>query len=164
MRSGMKKGIKRGIERGIWLAAAACALSATGLCGQSSPGTRQAPEAGRAAAQAVREIDDPPVGRRWLLERDPLRPSGPGRLVAVAAGASPLAAEAAAALPVVHAGERVIVEWNTPVIDARLEAVALNPAPVGAALSVRLVIGGHVVRARALGPGRAELLAGDGRP
>jgi flagella basal body P-ring formation protein FlgA len=59
--------------------------------------------------------------------------------------------------PVIHAGDRVIVEENSPVVEARLEAVALGPAALGSALEVRLKIGGLVVRAIARGPGRAAL-------
>ena len=57
--------------------------------------------------------------------------------------------------PVIHAGDRLTVEEHTAVADAALEARALNPAARGSALEVRLAIGGRVVRAVALGPGRA---------
>jgi len=32
------------------------------------------------SSQIVREIDDPHLGTRWLLMRDPVHPAGPGRL------------------------------------------------------------------------------------
>jgi hypothetical protein len=60
-------------------------------------------------------------------------------------------------LPVIRAGDRLVVEEHTPVVDALLEARALNPAAQGSALEARLSIGGRVVRVVALGPGRAEL-------
>jgi len=60
-------------------------------------------------------------------------------------------------LPVIHAGDRLVVEEHTPVVDALLEARALNPATQGSAFEARLSIGGRVVRVVALGPGRAEL-------
>jgi len=60
-------------------------------------------------------------------------------------------------LPVIHAGDRLVVEEHTPVVDALLEARALNPATRGSELDARLSIGGRVVRVVALGPGRAEL-------
>lgn len=131
--------------------------------------------------EVLREIDDPYNGDRWLLERDPGRP-GPGRLVRVAAGAArsteqragPVleahggignpaaqpgqAIASAPALPVIRAGDRLIVEENTPVVEARLAAIALGPAPAGSPFNVRLEIGGKVVRARALASGRAELM------
>jgi len=119
----------------------------------------------------VRVIDDPSTGNYWLLERDPRHPGGPGRLVLVPrkAGAdgpgragedagSPDAAEAPVLIqltPVIRAGDPLIVEENTPVVEARLEGVALGPAVLGATFEARLRIGGKVVRAVALGAGRA---------
>lgn len=132
-----------------------------------------------AQGELFREIDDPSSGDCWLLLRDPKDPGGPGRLVLEKRnaqgpgreGGGPRAASAtgstfgsaakqgvdrsAARLPVIHPGERLIVEENTPLVEARLEAVALNPARAGSVFKVRLAIGGKVVRARALGPGRA---------
>jgi flagella basal body P-ring formation protein FlgA len=61
--------------------------------------------------------------------------------------------------PVIRAGERLIVEESTAVVDARLEAVALGPAAIGSPLNVKLAIGGKVVRAVALAPGRAAFQA-----
>jgi hypothetical protein len=121
------------------------------------------------AAQVVREIDDPHSGARWLLLRDREHPAGPGRLVHLGEGENPagrrdlggtadLAAEAAPALPVIRSGDRLIIEENTAVVEARLEAVALGPAAPGSAFRVRLTIGGRVARAVALGPGRAAFL------
>ena len=62
-------------------------------------------------------------------------------------------------LPVIRAGDRLIVEEHTAVVEARLEAVALGPAASGSPFQVRLTIGGKVVRAVALGPGRAAFAA-----
>jgi hypothetical protein len=117
--------------------------------------------------EVVREIDDPNTGDRWLLVRNDQFPGGPGRLVLVAAHrhapggvALPAARELTAEaefLPVIRAGDRLIVEEHTARVDAVLEARAINPAAPGAAFDVRLTIGGHVVRAIALGPGRAAL-------
>jgi predicted secreted protein len=56
---------------------------------------------------------------------------------------------------VIHTGDALILEENTALVEARLEAVALGPAVSGLAFNVRLKIGGNVVRAVALGPGRA---------
>ncbi len=83
-------------------------------------------------------------------------------------GAAGAAAEAGAACdpanearlrPVIRAGDRLIVEEHTAVVDAALEAVRLNPAALGSTFKVRLKIGGKVLRAVALGPGRAALAA-----
>jgi hypothetical protein len=122
---------------------------------------------GVAPGDVVREIDDPHTGARWLLLRDSDHPGGPGRLVLVSetrTGALPAEQTGMAALsdltplkPVVRAGDRVIVEESSPVVEARLEAVALGPAVVGSAFNVRLKIGGKIVRALALAPGRAAL-------
>lgn len=119
---------------------------------------------GRAQGEVVREIDDPHTGDRWLLTRNDRYPGGPGRLVLVAArrnmqgGAPGGAADGAALLvPVIRSGDRLIVEEHTARVDAVLEARALAPAAAGAALDVRLTMGGHVVRAVALAPGRAAL-------
>jgi len=128
----------------------------------SSSGAASAPA--QMDGEVVREIDDPHTGDRWLLVRDRSHPGGPGRLVLVAgvrigarrdrAAVEPSPVELR---PVIRAGERLIVEENTPVVEARLEAVALGPAVIGSPLDVRLRIGGRVVRAVALAPGRASL-------
>jgi hypothetical protein len=129
----------------------------------SSPGLEAAVEPG---AEILREIDDPATGDRWLLVRDTDDPGGPGRMVLAARGQSVPAGSArgrtsavrAAVLPVIRAGERVIVEENTPIVEARLEAVALVPAQAGSVFKARLQIGGKVVRVVALGPGRAAFV------
>jgi hypothetical protein len=111
----------------------------------------------------VREIVDRQNGDRWLLMRDGKNPGGPGRLVRV-----PLAIKSAEAAgteqqtPVIHAGDRIVVEEHTPVAEAWLEAVAQAPALRGAGFWARLQIGGKLVRAVALGPGRAQLVVSDG--
>jgi hypothetical protein len=114
--------------------------------------------------EIVREIDDPHNGDRWLLVRNAETPSGPGRLVRIAAhsnesgGTAGLAAHApeeTVQLPVIHAGDRLTVEEHTARVDATLEARALAPAAVGGSLDVRLTIGGRVARVVALGAGHA---------
>jgi len=119
----------------------------------------------------IREIDDPHLGDRWVLMRNPAYPAGPGRLVLAAAGLSGVrqsgaeGSSPAPALPVIHTGDRLIVEENTALVAARLEAVALGPASPGSLLKVRLAIGGGVVRAVALSPGRAAFAPeAGGRP
>lgn len=111
--------------------------------------------------QVLREIDDPHNGGRWLLLRDESHPGGPGLLTLVVAarcvsgqhhGADP---EAKKALPAIRSGDRVIVEESTPVAEARLEAVAMGQAIEGSVFQARLMIGGRVVRAVAIGPDRA---------
>jgi hypothetical protein len=109
----------------------------------------------------VRMIDDPHTGARWLLLRDLRHPGGPGRLVLAAPARKELRPKpppaAEMARPVIRAGDRLIVEEETAVVAARLEAVALGPAGMGAPFEARLGIGGRVVRVLALAPGRAAL-------
>lgn len=122
---------------------------------------------GAAEGSLVREIDDQQCGTHWLLLRDDRNPGGPGRLVLVqsaqaGSGGRPTpgpAAEPPAApqKPVIHAGDRLVIEQETPQISARLEAVALAPAVAGRLFRARLRIGGKIVEAVALAPGRAAL-------
>jgi len=120
----------------------------------SSPGTN---------GEVLREIDDPHTGDCWLLTRDASHPAGPGRLVLVSAGHGPLPPRprpgdgAGQVRTVIHSGDRVVVEEHSLVADARFEAVALSPAFAGSNFNVRLVIGGQILRAMALGPGRAVI-------
>jgi hypothetical protein len=120
-----------------------------------------------AAGTIVREIDDPSNGDRWLLVRDPERPGAPGRLILPSAQPGSAAQSALAGLaspvPVIHTGDRLTVEQNTSLVRARLEAVALSAALLGSPLKVRLVPGGAVMLAVALGPGRAAFAPDTGR-
>jgi hypothetical protein len=127
---------------------------------------------GQAQGEIVREIDDPHTGERWLLMRNMEFPGGPGRFVLatadrkVARGASGRLIDQldeAQVIPVIRTGDWLIVEEHTAVVDAILEARALNPASAGAPLDVRLTIGGNVVRVVALGPGRAALRTETGK-
>jgi hypothetical protein len=167
------------LECGIFLAALACALAPPYALGQAASST-SAPHGVSAAAPAaetvevIREIDDPATGDRWLLVRDWNRPGGPGRLLLLAgsprAVASPASHKdsggsegptiAAPAAPVIHANDPLVVEENTPIVEARLAATALGPAARGAFFEARLAIGGRIVRVRALSPGRATLEPG----
>jgi len=105
----------------------------------------------------VREIDDLHNGDRWLLIRDASHPGGPGllRLVPAARIGAGQAGAGFQTQAAIHSGDRVIVEEHTRVADSRLEAVALSPATVGSPFNLRLKMGGRIVRAVALGPGRA---------
>lgn len=124
------------------------------------------------AEEAVREIDDPHTGDRWLLVRNRTNPGAPGRMVLLeslqsseAGGAEAPSQPETKRLPVIRNGDRVVIEEDTAVIDARFEAVALGPAMDGAVFNARLTVGGKVVRAVALGPGRASFAPdGERRP
>jgi hypothetical protein len=155
---------------GVALLAEASVLPGRGqVRGASYPQPQNLVSSGMELSQCeiVREIDDPHTGGRWLLARDPVHPGGPGRLV-LAGGVRITVPRPGAPIvepphPVIHAGDRLVVEENTTVVEARLEAVALGPAAIGSPLDVRLKIGGTVVRAVALAPGRAAFLA-EARP
>ena len=107
----------------------------------------------------------PGHGDLWVLLRGAGRPGAPGRLILAATLATSPAAPGQGTLthplPVIHAGDRLILEEDTALVHARLEAVALSPALAGSALRVRLVPGGFVVHAVALGPGRAAFALGN---
>lgn len=122
--------------------------------------------------QAVRVIQDPHTGMRWLLERTPKNSGGPGRMVLLPHGqtaeetsvnsGSDQAQVTTVARPVIRAGDRLVVEEHSAIVDARLEAVAIGSAVKGASFSVRLLIGGKVVRAIAVGSGHAVLAPSEG--
>ena len=116
----------------------------------------------------IRVIEDPNLGDRWMLCRNLDHPGGPGSLLHVAAqsavkwnrlggaeSTNSLERDPAAIRPVIRAGDRVIVEENSAVAEARLTAVALESATVGSAFNARLEIGGKVVRAVAMRTGQA---------
>jgi hypothetical protein len=154
-----------------WMAASSLACA---QASDSSSGPRVMVSSSEpAAAQVVREIDDPHTGNRWLLLRDGAHPGGPGRLVLVPKAETKHAETAAdgqkSALaevtpgefhPIIRAGDKLIVEEHTAVIDTYLEAVALGPAVAGAVFGVRLKLGGKMMQAVALGPGRAAMQVG----
>lgn len=114
-------------------------------------------------ADLIREIEDPSSGDLWLLLRDRSRAGGPGRLVLAGQRTGvqgqrpgePAHPGFGGARPVIHSGDAVIVEEHTPVVDARLEAIALGAAAKGACFKARLKIGGRVVRAVAVSSGHA---------
>lgn len=162
------------------LAGAALALVALGAASAQGSHTLlaargQAPRG--VQGRLLRVIDDPNLGQRWLLVRDPAQPAGPARLVLASvlpstdaqssqtdAGAGPLpaafAAQAARLRPVIRAGDRLLLEQDSDLARVRLEAVAMQPAAAGTTLRARLAIGGKVVQVLALGPGRAAFAPG----
>ena len=164
--------------RMAWSAGVLALMATPLVCAQSSAGSRAQVilSSGELASvetlglgvegEVVREIDDPHTGDRWLLVRNDQVPGGPGRLVLLAAHRHPSGgamlrtagpASDAQILPVIRAGDRLIVEEHTARVDAVLEARALAPASSGETFDVRLTIGGNRVQAIALGPGRAAL-------
>ena len=158
------------LRTGFRLACVLLAAMSTACCkAVVAQATGYVETASRAPSRAIREIDDRHTGARWLLLRDADRPGGPGRLTLAGSlrdegGAKSNEKDAAAqgvgavadARRVIHGGDRLVVEENTPVVAVRLEAVALGPAAAGDSLQARLAIGGKVMRVVALAPGRAE--------
>jgi hypothetical protein len=151
-----------------FLTASASAQSQHELVAQptaiTSSSIQAAQNANLPSAHLIREIDDPHLGSRWLLYRDPSHPGGPGRLVCAASVAPDRARTSVSVadpgtMPraIIRAGDRVVLEENTPIVDARLQAIALNPALAGAPLQVRLEIGGKVLVAIAIARGRVAL-------
>jgi hypothetical protein len=115
------------------------------------------PALGRCAPQsAAGEIRDPSTGAVWVLVRNAEHPGGPGRLVLVESG-NETASGTAARVFLIHAGDRIVVEEHSPVVDASLEAVAETGAAQGERLRARMTIGGRVVTVRATAAARAEL-------
>jgi hypothetical protein len=126
------------------------------------------------AGQVLREIDDPATSGQWLLFRDGIHPSGPGRLVRVvnsnrrceawpqdrSQGESKHSGRSLSPA-VIHAGEMLLLEQHSAVLDAQLEATALEQAALGERLKVRLKVNGKVVDAVATGTGRAALAPAD---
>ncbi len=161
----MNLGASKTLGLAIFFCASTCSAQSQ-TCGEIEmtrpPGIGSAPRSSRAVAptEVLREITDPHTGCRWLLVRDPNHLSGPGRLIATADSILDAHLETSMHPPlqVIHSGDHLTLEESTSTVEARLEAVALGPAMVGSPFNVRLVLGGKVMRARALGPGRAAFL------
>lgn len=119
-----------------------------------------------AQGELLREFTDPCLGTHWQLRADPVHPEGPRRLIlldplgtrrrgpedqTVSARLKPQAGqefkEGEGETPnltpplVIRAGDRVIVDQQTPLLHARLQAVALESAGVGQRVRVRLGAG-----------------------
>lgn len=107
---------------------------------------------------------DPHTGICWRLLSNPGAPAGPAQLVVAKSSEDScvpyVRAQAEQVAPgfAIHRGDRVVVEEHTRAVDARLEAAAMGSAMVGSSLDLKLRIGGRVVRALAIAPGRAVLM------
>jgi hypothetical protein len=157
----------------------------------ASPGDCSAPVvSARTHDEMSRELIDPCLGSHWQLHIDPEHPAWPGRLVLVNASAGRKASSAGrtelggygfdpikthpgavanlfptlALQEAVHAGDRLVVEQDSPVLHAEFRAVALESARVGEEMRVRLTAGstvplsiqGRIVHVIATGSGRAR--------
>jgi hypothetical protein len=107
-------------------------------------------------------IEDPASGDRWILERDPLHPEGPGKLVR---GPSLTPGSCSSVtfhlqpqpVPLIRAGDPLLVEEHTASADIRLNAIALSPAAAGKSIPARITPGGSIIQVIASAPGRAHL-------
>jgi hypothetical protein len=126
---------------------------------------------GSLRSDAVRKIEDSGTGERWLLLRDDNHTGGPGRLVVAGPSGNAVRGEGSESdsvqrrhaeasvsrKPIIRAGDRLVIHEDSARVDVLLEGVALTPALAGSSLKVRLNFGGGIVRAIAVGPGRATL-------
>ncbi len=109
----------------------------------------------------ARERVDGQTGAVWVLVRDRAQlaayPAAPPRWVLVEPGNTKGDA-ARREPPVIHAGDRIVIEERTAVADARFEAIALTSAPKGGRLRARISLGGRIVLVQAIGAGEAEAI------
>jgi hypothetical protein len=157
----------------------AAVLTLPGQCQQSTQAARNrsdtclnAVEDPSNIATQYREIgtiEDLGTHRHWILLRNLSRPASPAVLVETPSSlscgrTSGEMSELLSApdvrrfsLPVIHAGDYLIVSEHTRVFDADLEATALKTAAIGDSLTVRLKFGGRTLSVVATAPGRASL-------
>jgi len=147
--------------RGARVAIIACVLAKAGLGQKSDAVPAAQPVAAYTQDRVLREIHDPNTGAHWILLQNAQNPAGPGRIVLAGRAGSALGSFALAELPapVIHPGDRLVVEEHTAVVEAHLDGTALHAAMRGSCLEVRLKAGGKVVRAVALAAGRAALIS-----
>lgn len=105
----------------------------------------------------------------WLLMRSTALPGGPWAWVHLSkecdsvardhhiSDQSSLAGQNAGLLPVIHVGDELVIEQHSAVAEARLSGRALESAHEGAIFHARLRANGGLIRAVAIGPGRALL-------
>lgn len=110
----------------------------------------------------------------WLLVRDPAHPEGPGRWVRMLQGTEGCAAAQGrqetqlspartCIRPMIRAGDVLLVEETSDILDAHLEATALEPAFKGAMFRVRLRVNSKPVWVRAVDSKHAELVGAERR-
>ena len=91
--------------------------------------------------------------------RNRRNPAGPGLVITANDTDVPTSNPAArrnAASCAIHAGDALLIEEHSAAADSYLEGVALEGAQLGATLSVRLKLGGKVVKVTAMERGRAS--------
>lgn len=140
-----RPGMCRRLLLGLWL----CLASARWTTGQPS-------------MRSSSDIADSSLGIRWHLVVDPSHPERPGRWHRIALRHEDAARRAdppANGNFVIRSGDKVIVTQRTAGVDARLKAIALEPARSGERFTARLMAMRDsltvVVLAEASGPGEA---------
>lgn len=144
------------MKTGVWTLGALVMmfLAATSVAAQTHASCNQNLDA--AQPRIIREIKDPHTGQTWWLLSDAAFPAGPGRMVrSEEVSCLKLKPERGQEKPKIRRGERVLVEEHSGVAEAVWEATAMEPAQTGSELLVRLKIGGRIIRAVAVAPGRA---------
>ena len=121
----------------------------------AQPVAQQAAQENVSGERVVMEKTDPATGARWVLMCDAASSGGPGRWVLAEAGMG--SGAFSAKRPVIRSGDRIVVEEQTAVSEAWLEATALTSAGAGGDLRARIAIGERTVTVRAIAAGRAEL-------
>ena len=119
--------------------------------------------------RAIRVVEDRGTGQRWLLLEDLEHPSAPARFYSwsrefscahlFAEGSQLHSAENTrnVSLPVIHAGDALLLSEHTRIADAELEGTALTTAAPGETLTVSLKFGRRTLKAIATAPGRAAV-------
>jgi hypothetical protein len=152
-------------------------LTLPGRCQQSNSTVRNQPDGCSSIVddrfkiatryRAIGTIEDPGTHQHWILLRNLSRPAAPAALVqsprnSSCSGFSPERSDLrfpshsdGPSLPVIRAGDYLVVSEHTRFFDAELEASALKSAAIGESLTVRLKFGGRTLNAIATAPGRA---------
>ena len=117
--------------------------------------------------RAMRIIEDPATHQRWLLERNVDHPARPALLTPITGDRScsvrsfqqrekrDMGHGSQVLLPMVHAGDALVVVEDTQAWHVEMDAVALTYGSPGDSIMVRLRIGGKVTRATVISRGRA---------
>ena len=132
----------------------ASAAGQQSLVAAGASAARAAQSVASAQARIVREIRDPQTGAHWLVVPSTENPAGPGRMIA-----APPEPRSQSKQMVIHNGDTLLVEERTQTVETCLAAVALGPAAMGSEFRVRLKVGGRVLKAVAVAPGRAALVS-----
>ena len=125
----------------------------------------------QAAWRVLRSFDDPGTAQQWFLLRDPSQPARPAKLIVVVHHRSDrtdrvsgrrshsVTEGSGSDLPLVRAGDKIVLSEHSPGVESRFEATALSTASLGHVVSVRVDVWGRVLQAVVTGDARAEIQA-----